>query len=63
MYRIVITKEEEKDIVTQEYEQLYDTQDAADSHGKPSMYGYVDKSERKTVSTQVLDQRAEDVER
>lgn len=62
MYRIVITKEEEKEVTTSEWHQLYDTEDEAKSHGKDSKYGYAKDTQTKTISTQVLDQRVEDLD-
>lgn len=62
MYRIVITKEEEKQVTTSEWKQLYDTDEQATAHGKDSMYGYAERSDVKTVSIDVLDQRVEDLD-
>lgn len=62
MYRIVITKEDEKTVTKQEWRQLYADQATAEAAGAKSTNAYVDKIEEVVQETQLLDQRVEELD-
>lgn len=62
MYRITITREEDVEVKTQEWKQLYADQDTAAANGEKHTHGYVTKVEQQIRETQVLQQRVDDLD-